>query len=164
MPVYLPGPCIKRVQGIVFRCHNHLSTHHEWLSIHCSVEWLFPEIGEAGRIRFTCDKPATSIVIVVHGPIGAGHLNWRCCTRREREWRNLHSVRWWDTQGLQEQMNRVPLGVEETSEQDNDDEYNRQTNSPAFCKAARVFMSVLHVVRFSHKSGITSVFLSSHYY
>jgi hypothetical protein len=61
---------------------------------------------------------------MVHAPIGTVHLNWRCRARREREWRDLHSVRWWDTQGLEEQMKLVPLAVEKACEQDNDDERN----------------------------------------
>jgi hypothetical protein len=57
-------------------------------------------------------------------------------------------------------MKLVPLAVEEASEQENDDEYNRQTDSPAFCEAAKVFMCVMRVVRFSHQSSIACPGLS----
>src|SRR5947208_1285536 len=136
MPVYLPGPCIKRVQAVMFRRHNHLSSDHEWLSIDRPVEWLLPEAGEAGRIRQACDKPSSSSVRVVHGPIGAGQLSRRRCARGERERRDLHRVRWWSSQAQEDLVNLVPLTVKEASEQENNDEHNRQADSPAFCEAA----------------------------
>src|SRR5439155_26184448 len=124
------------------------------------------EAAEAGRIRHACDKPSTCSVIVVHGPIGAGQRSRRRRARGERERRNLRRLRWWNTQAPEELVHLVPLAVEEASEQENDDEHNRQADSPAFCEAAKVFMCVMHVVRFSHQYSIpiailfTSVLLS----
>ncbi len=59
-------------------------------------------------------------------------------------------------------MNLVTLAVEEASQQENDDEQNRQDDSPAFCEPAKVFLGVVRFVRFSHQCSIPCVGVRGH--
>ena len=68
--------------------------------------------------RSAWDKPGTRVVLVVGRPIATGHL-----TRRRShsvsgkcQGRDLHRLRRWDTQGLEEQVYLVTLAVEEASQ------------------------------------------------
>ena len=70
------------------------------------------------------DKPGTLVVLVVGGPIATGHLAWRRShsVSGKCQGRDLHRLRRWDTQGLEEQVYLVTLAVEEASQNYNDDE------------------------------------------
>src|SRR5207244_315162 len=106
MPLYLPATCIKGIESVILSRHNHCSIDHEWLSIDRSVEWLLPEVCEAGRSRHACDKPGTRVVLVVGGPIATGHLSRRRShsVSGKCQGRDLHRLRRWDMQGLEEQV------------------------------------------------------------
>src|SRR2546421_3130186 len=103
---------VKGVESIIFCGNNHSSIDHEWLSIDCPIEWLLPEARETGRIRHTWDKPGTCVISVVHAPIGTGQLTRCHGAGGKRQWRDMHRLRRWDTQGPDEQTNLVTLVVE----------------------------------------------------
>src|SRR5450755_1252081 len=117
MPLYSSRVCIKRVKSIVFRRYNHLSINHERLSINRSVEWLFPEVREMGRVSHACYKPATGIVIVICSPIGTSYLSRRHGAGGKRQWCDMDRLRWWNNQRSGDLVNLVALAVEKASQQ-----------------------------------------------